>query len=308
MYNELEIRGQANVVGKDIPNIVGGFGPGKRSMLAQDIAEFHGKELRFVNQAVNNNKNRFREGVDIVDLKSNNFVVDLVNNEILTQNSVNRSKNIYLLSQRGYAKLIKIFNDDLSWEMYDRLLDNYFEMKEGDLDALDRLELFVYNSRMQQKKVNKLTQNFNQMNSKVESIEEKVDEISSKKVPEDYINAARIAAKLNIKSSNGKLHSGLIGAIARSIGIKNRESAPYEDDYVKIVFGNSDIGEMTYYSPKAFETIKNYWELKKDELRYEEHYQRDGKYGKEGDLRVVGYEIDKSRFKTYEASKSKKIV
>lgn len=304
--NSLEIRGTANVVGKDIPNIVGGFGPGKRSMLAQAIAEFHGKKLMFVNQNINRNRNRFKDYVDIIDLKEKDFAITLSNSEIMSQNQINASKNIYLLSQRGYAKLIKIFNDDLSWEMYDQLLDDYFEMKEGDLDPLDRLELFVYNARKQQKQVHKLTQGLNQMNNKMDSIEEKVDEIASKKVPEDYINAARIAAKLDITSSNGKLHSGLVGAIARSFGIKNRESAPYEDDYVKIVFGNSDIGEMTYYSPKAFETIKNYWELKKDQWKYTKEYKVNCKYGDKGDIRIAGYKIGKSRYKTYEASKSKR--
>lgn len=28
-----------------------------------------------------------------------------------------KSKNIYLLSERGYAKLIKIMDTDLAWEM-----------------------------------------------------------------------------------------------------------------------------------------------------------------------------------------------
>lgn len=151
--NDLEIRGQANVVGKDIPNIVGGFGPEKRSMLTQDIAEFHGKQLRHVNEAVNNNKNRFREGVDIIDLKMNSFAVDLVDSGIMSQNKLNASKNIYLLSQRGYAKLIKIFNDDLSWEMYDRLLDDYFDIKDEKFNPLDRLELYVQQRRRKEQQL-----------------------------------------------------------------------------------------------------------------------------------------------------------
>jgi prophage antirepressor-like protein len=148
----------------------------------------------------------------------------------------------------------------------------------------------------------------NQQQVQIESIEEKVEEITAKKVPENYINAARIAAKLDITSSNDRLHSALVGAIARSIGIKNKESAPYEDEYVKIVFGNSDIGEMIYYSPKAVQLIENYWNLKKDELRYEEYYKRDSVYGDKGDLRVAGYQIGRSKYKTYEAIKSQKLA
>lgn len=90
-------------------------------MLAQDVAEFHGKELKFVNRAIRMNRHNFEDEVDIVDLKENGFEVHLMHHGILSQNAVNRSSNIYLLSQRGYFKLIKISNDDLSWEIYRRL-------------------------------------------------------------------------------------------------------------------------------------------------------------------------------------------
>jgi hypothetical protein len=80
-------------------------------------------------------------------------VVTLSNHGILSQNSVNRSKNIYLLSQRGYAKLIKIFNDDLSWEMYDRLLDDYFDIKDEKFNPLDRLELYVQQRRRKEQQL-----------------------------------------------------------------------------------------------------------------------------------------------------------
>ena len=42
----------------------------------------------------------------------------------------NRTKNIYLLSERGYAKLIKIMDSDLAWDIHDKLMDEYFIMRE----------------------------------------------------------------------------------------------------------------------------------------------------------------------------------
>jgi len=126
----LKLMGTTKVVGREIPNIAGGFGKGKKSMLAKDIAGFHNKKRIHVNEAINNNKNRFRNGIDLIDLKESEFVIDLVDNNILSKMQVAKSNNIYLLSERGYAKLIKVFDDDLSWEMYDRLLDEYFELRE----------------------------------------------------------------------------------------------------------------------------------------------------------------------------------
>ena len=52
------------------------------------------------------------------------------NHGIYTQNAINRSENIYLLSERGYSKLLKILEDDFAWEQYDKLVDGYFNMRE----------------------------------------------------------------------------------------------------------------------------------------------------------------------------------
>ena len=47
-----------------------------------------------------------------------------------TKQSFNQTKNIYLLSERGYSKLLKILEDDVAWEQYDKLVDGYFKMRE----------------------------------------------------------------------------------------------------------------------------------------------------------------------------------
>lgn len=110
-------------------NIEGGFGNGKKAMLVKEIANIHGRELRLINEAINNNRKRFVDKVDIVDLKGTEFAIDLIDSEIYTRNSINASKNIYLLSERGYAKLLKILEDDVAWEQYDKLVDEYFQMR-----------------------------------------------------------------------------------------------------------------------------------------------------------------------------------
>lgn len=43
--------------------------------------------------------------------------------------SITQAEHIYLLSERGYAKLIKIMDTPLAWEVYNRLIDEYFTMR-----------------------------------------------------------------------------------------------------------------------------------------------------------------------------------
>lgn len=127
--NSLTLKGKTKVDNMEFVHIEGGFGESKKSMLAKDIAEIHDKEVREVNQSINMNRKRFKDGIDIIDLKEMEFAINLIDNGIYTQNSINASKNIYLLSERGYSKLLKILEDDFAWEQYEKLVDGYFNIR-----------------------------------------------------------------------------------------------------------------------------------------------------------------------------------
>jgi len=65
-------------------------------------------------------------------LKSVNFIDrDLLNNLNFSNSSIANSKNIYVLSERGYSKLLKILEDDFAWEQYEKLVDGYFNMRQA---------------------------------------------------------------------------------------------------------------------------------------------------------------------------------
>lgn len=125
--NRLKVIGREHIGHIEFTGIEGGFGEAKKAMLVKDIALIHGQPLGEINRRINENRSRFRDGVDIIDLKS---VMGLSHNELgYSQNAWNRSVNAYLLSERGYAKLLKILDDDKAWDIYDELVDNYFNMR-----------------------------------------------------------------------------------------------------------------------------------------------------------------------------------
>ena len=114
-----DIEEDKEVEGMKFHDIEGGFGEGKKAMLVKEIANIHGRDTGKVNELINKNIIRFKNGIDILDLKGSNFDILLKDNGIYTQNALNRSENIYLLSERGYAKLLKILEDDVAWEQYE---------------------------------------------------------------------------------------------------------------------------------------------------------------------------------------------
>lgn len=164
----LVLKEKQDFMGIKIPVIEGGFGEGQKVMLVKTIAEIHEVELKFVNLLINNNLDEFEEEIDILDLK--NSVV--TNNPLLelgfTKQSIANSKNIYLLSQRGYLKLVAMMSNsnEKKWEVMNKLIDDYFNMRKQlasgqatkQLSAREKLELHYQFSEENAKRIDSLEQ------------------------------------------------------------------------------------------------------------------------------------------------------
>ncbi len=175
--SNLILNGTSTVCGISIPNIEGGFGEGKKAMLVKDIAALHGFENYKVNQDINRNRGRFKDNVDIIDLKGTDFVITLSDNGIMSQNSINRAKNIYALSERGYSKLLKIFDDDLAWERYDQIMDEYFNLRSQasvpvPKDNLEIAAIMIDELRRQRDLATQHETRINQIEHRVETVKE----------------------------------------------------------------------------------------------------------------------------------------
>lgn len=142
--NEIILSGKQTFMGHEIPVVLGGFGPGKKCICDKTIAEIHGMRESDVRRRITDNIGRFRENVDYIDLKScasdaQQFLVDLG----YTQMQISKAEHIYILSERGYSKLIKIMDTDLAWQIHDQIMDEYFEMKEEKRRPLSQAEIIL---------------------------------------------------------------------------------------------------------------------------------------------------------------------
>ena len=145
--NELKVLGTQQFMSKQIPIVLGGFGENCKVMLVKTIGEIHKMNVGNINQRINENRHRFKDNIDVIDLKVS-YTLDVLLDLGFNQSQINASKNIYLLSERGYAKLIKIMDTDLAWEIHDKLMDEYFTMKEiiqNNEQMFSQLLLKIYN-------------------------------------------------------------------------------------------------------------------------------------------------------------------
>ncbi len=144
--NDLTIKGTRKFSGIEIPVVLGGFGEGKKCLSDKTIAEIHNQPEREIRRRITDNIIRFKENVDYIDLgqrvgesHTSEFLLSLG----YAKQSITQAEHIYILSERGYGKLIKIMDTDLAWEIHDKLMDEYFDMRDKQVKeiAINRTQL-----------------------------------------------------------------------------------------------------------------------------------------------------------------------
>ena len=224
----VKVNGLVNIYGMKFHDIEGGFGEGKKSMLVKDIADIHNRPFGKINELINNNRNRFNDLIDIIDLKANPFE-GLGYLELgFSKQAFNQSNNIYLLSERGYSKLLKILEDDFAWKQYDKLVDGYFNMREqvnsGQAKALtteELLELQFKYAKEVKAEVIELKEDFKDLRDNLPLLGVDCDEITSliKKVCTRVTGYGTPAYK--DKSLRGRVYADIYGQVKREFQVKS---------------------------------------------------------------------------------------
>ena len=233
MENELKVLGADHIGKITFTGIEGGFGPGKKAMLIRDIALIHKQTVGNINLLINRNRKRFKDGIDIIDLKTNQNFAIVLSKSGFTQNQINASSHIYLLSERGYAKLLKIMDDDKAWEIYDELVDNYFNMR---VAIKENKPAIVNQERLAIMKDNSATRRANMLykiamatdsTSSKEALLAKAAEVLTGEMTipimkVKYYSAGEVGKKLGIKAQK-------VGKIANRLGLKAEQ--PSQNKY-----------------------------------------------------------------------------
>lgn len=118
---------------------------GKAIISCSMVDKIHEKTQKTAYQAFIHHKHRFVEGKHYFDLPyevwSGFAVFDVLDHQTTengfgggatpppnTKTRGGHTRNMIFLTEIGYAKLIKSFDDDLAWEIYDLMVDNYFNV------------------------------------------------------------------------------------------------------------------------------------------------------------------------------------
>lgn len=95
-----------------------------RVLTTQQIAEAYEADSRIISNNFNRNKERYIEGKHFVCLEGEELKTFKTNHHFDESSRINK---LYLWTEKGAFLHAKSLNTDKAWEVYDRLVDEYFE-------------------------------------------------------------------------------------------------------------------------------------------------------------------------------------
>ncbi|MBD8087670.1 ORF6N domain-containing protein [Limosilactobacillus sp. c11Ua_112_M] len=262
MTTQLRVIGREQIGKIKFTGIEGGFGNDKKAMLVKDIAKIHNQPLKEINRRINDNRKRFKDGIDLIDFLSGsdplrNFAVE---NGLIGSN---RTQHVYLLSERGYAKLLKILDDDKAWDIYDQLVDNYFNMRvaiknnEPSLVQQCRLQIMEDNAATRKAsimyKIAMATESDSSRQSLLaQAAKELTGEMIIPSMKQKEYSATEVGKQLGITSN-------MVGRIANKLGIKAEQ--PGQNEYgrwsnSKSRYSDKEVPQWLYFD-KGVQAVKS---------------------------------------------------
>lgn len=268
--NELKVTGTQKIGEHEFTGIEGGFGEDKKAMLVKDIAEIHGQPVKEINRRINDNIKRFKEDIDIIDLKTKVGLSHLTTDYGFSAHSVRMSNNIYVLSERGYAKLLKILEDDKAWEIYDELVDGYFNMrqtiKENNLSLAQSKRLEIMEDNAKTRKANLLYKIA--MATKSETGKERLLAEAGKAITGEMVLPIMKQKEYSAGDVARIIGNGLtanrVGRIAKSLNLKAEQ--PGQNEFGR--WSNSKSQHSVKEVPQWLYFDKSLGAIKKEFLKY----------------------------------------
>lgn len=95
-----------------------------RVLTTQQIADAYGTDGKVISNNFNRNRDRYEEGKHFVCLEGDALKEFKTNHQFDESSKINR---LYLWTEKGAFLHAKSLNTDTAWEVYDRLVDNYFQ-------------------------------------------------------------------------------------------------------------------------------------------------------------------------------------
>ena len=170
-----------------------------RVLTTQQIAEAYGTDVQVITNNYNRNKSRYITGKHYVCLTGD----ELREFRAKNQNDVLPNANkFYLWTEKGAFLHAKSLNTDKAWEVYDRLVDSYFQKPQKPLSELEmmRIQLGMIDGHEEriERLENTMTIDYGQQQNLKNAVSKRViDVLGGKKAPAYKSLSKKVFAECN---------------------------------------------------------------------------------------------------------------
>lgn len=190
-----------------------------RVLTTQQIAEAYGTNTDTITKNFNRNKDRYTEGKHFICLEGEKLKDFKTTGQVDLSLKINK---LYLWTEKGAFLHAKSLNNDIAWDVYDRLVDNYFNKDQNEIPKDYPTALRAYADALERKQEleekNKLLLTENE---RMKPKEEFFDAVTDSK---DAIDMGQVAKVLNYP----KIGRNKLFEILRDNGILQQNNQPYQ--------------------------------------------------------------------------------
>lgn len=246
---------------------------GIRVLTTQQLAEAYGAEVQVVTNNFNRNKDRYEEGKHYICLYGD----ELRDFKTANQNdlSLKRVNQLYLWTEKGTFLHAKSLNTDTAWEVYDRLVESYFQKPQPQLDrsALSpELQMFLKMGEAMAKQ--EIEQK--RLAGQIEAHEKAIDGIKEAVMPvtdnwreemQKKFNRIQRGCGIDYRSLWSEMYAELDRRAGADIGtrLRNRKERMKNEGYTKTAINNlnkMDIIESDKKLREIFSKIVTEYEIR----------------------------------------------
>jgi hypothetical protein len=125
-----------------------------RVLTTQQIAEAYEADVKVISNNFNRNKERYIEGRHFICLEGEELKIFKTNHHFDESSRINK---LYLWTEKGAFLHAKSLNTDKAWEVYDRLVDEYFDKgSRKPLTVAEQIQLLAQGTADHEERIEKL--------------------------------------------------------------------------------------------------------------------------------------------------------
>lgn len=125
-----------------------------RVLTTQQIAEAYEADVKVISNNFNRNKERYIEGRHFICLEGEELKIFKTNHHFDESSRINK---LYLWTEKGAFLHAKSLNTDKAWEVYDRLVDEYFDKESRKpLTVAEQIQLLAQGTADHEERIEKL--------------------------------------------------------------------------------------------------------------------------------------------------------